>query len=111
MVPPTSVAGLPNGSVTVTSGANTYTVTMIGSGTRVSFPLTMPAIIGLNNFPAIRAPGAMFSQTKTFSGGIPIYHAEWKVTYLIVGQLTDPHNVLYNNPLSNNAIQALHITN
>jgi hypothetical protein len=111
MIPPTSVAGLPNGSVTITSGANTYTVTMIGSATRVGFPVTMPAIIQLGNFPAVRAPGAMFSQTKTYSGGVPIYKADWKVTYLIVGQLTDPHNALYTNPATNNAVQDVHITN
>jgi hypothetical protein len=84
--------------VIVAGGENTYKVVMTGSAIRAFFPVTCPAVVAVEGFVAIRAPGYTFTQTRVNNSRVPLYRASWNVEYYVTGQLFNPHADLTSNP-------------
>ena len=84
-------------SVVVAGGENSYKIVMNGSATRVYFPITCPAVVSVEGFAAVRAPGYTFTQHRVNNSRVPIYKATWTVEYFVTGQLYNPHGLLVSD--------------
>jgi hypothetical protein len=96
--------GTTTGAVIVASGESTYTLTMNGSATRVGYPISCPAVYGLEGNILYRQDGAKFTQRRVNSGTVPIYSAEWTVSYVMEGKVSSPHLQLFAGGVSTNAL-------
>jgi hypothetical protein len=83
-----------NGSVIVAGGENTYKVVMRGSAARILYPISCPSVVSVGGQIAVRAPGGKFVQRQVSSSTVPLYRAEWEITYMVVGPLSNPHQQL-----------------
>jgi hypothetical protein len=94
------------GSVIVAGGENTYKIVMRGSAARVLFPISCPAIVSVGGQIAVRAPDGKFNQRQVASSSVPLYRAEWEITYLVEGPLSNPHADLLQviDPVTGNIV-------
>lgn len=67
----------------IARGPSTYKVRMQGSSYRVGSPIDFPAVCKVGNELAIRTDNPQMSQTQIAVGDVPVYFAEWDITYIL----------------------------
>lgn len=78
-------------------GQGSYYVTVMGSGTRMCYPIPRPkyAYFGSTSQPATEVSGKFISTIKDNAFGAPIYQAAWHLVYYV------PNSVSQMKPLEN----------